>query len=151
MGKLIKWWMYINTQILPATQLDMDMLDGTIWKHCIGYQAASIHSLKIVVCNWDVSLLISSISAIIIFGTYFPEKISDLTLIFQHVSFDKSSKGKGNLCTSASPVVTTWADPIFEVMKSLHFSHNNISVHSFRNELGCFMVIPTHPKVLYDQ
>ena len=107
MGKLIKWWMYINTQILPATQLDMDMLDGTIWKHCIGYQAASVHSLKIVVCNRDVSLPISSISAIIIFGTYFPEEISDLTLIFQHISCDKSRKGKGILCTSASLVVTT--------------------------------------------
>ena len=62
MGKLIMWWMYIDTQILPETQLDMDMLDRTIWKHCTGYQTASIHSLEIVVCNWDVSLLVSSIT-----------------------------------------------------------------------------------------
>ena len=54
--------MYIITQILPATQLDMDMLDGTFSKHCTAYQAVSIHTLKVVVCNCDVSLLVSSIT-----------------------------------------------------------------------------------------
>ena len=52
--KLIRWWMYIKNQILPATQLDMDMLDGTISKDSTGYQSSSIHSSEVVVCNWDV-------------------------------------------------------------------------------------------------
>ena len=54
--------MYINNQILPAIQLDLDMLDGTISKDSTGYQASSIHSLEVVECNWDVSLLVSSIT-----------------------------------------------------------------------------------------
>ena len=49
-------------KILPATQLDMDMLDGTISKDFTGYRASSIHSLEVVVRNWDVSLLVSSIT-----------------------------------------------------------------------------------------
>ena len=145
--------MYINTQILPATQLDMDMLDETIWKHCTGCHAASIHSLKIEVCNWVVSLLVWCLFhyPIVILATCFPTEMSDPTLIFQHLSCDKSSKEKGNLSISASPIVTTWADPILEVMKSLCIPHNNLPVHNFRNELGCFMAIPRDPKVLYNQ
>ena len=53
-AKLIKWWMYINNQILLATQPDMDILDGTISKDSTGYQSSSIHSSEVVVCNWDV-------------------------------------------------------------------------------------------------
>ena len=83
--------MYINqifNQILPATQLDMDMLDETISKDCTSYKASSIHFLEVVVYAIEMLACFSLHYLIIILATCFPTEMLDPTLIFQHLCCD---------------------------------------------------------------
>uniref|UniRef100_A0A7C8ZZ54 Uncharacterized protein n=2 Tax=Opuntia streptacantha TaxID=393608 RepID=A0A7C8ZZ54_OPUST len=54
----------------------------------------------------------------------------------------------GVFCNLALPVISTRTRTIFEMMVSIHISHNNFSGDYLANELESSMTVHTNPKIL---